>query len=169
MRDLSAAIPKATVVLAEALGGEVIAVHLIEQNRLGIVQHSSTRRLAPYVHASTLCLHAFWPPAEEAAYEARHPFNEYGAGVWGSEASFRKFLKQTRKLGHVAWESPAKRFLVAAPVFSTEGTLLAAVGVSVPIEHLRTENEKAAVVKRVNEAVGRLHGRAPNIPTGRDG
>lgn len=147
----------ATVVLAEPLGGEVIAVHLIDKNRPGVVQHSATRRLAPYIHASTLCMLAFWPPAEEAAYEARYPFQEYGAGRWGTEDRLRAFLEESRARGHVAWEAPNARFLVGVPVYSTEGTLLAAVGVSAAMTQPWTEAEKAAVVRTVTEAVARLH------------
>lgn len=147
----------ATVVLAEPLGGEVIAVHLIERNRAGVVQHSATRRLAPYIHASTLCMMAFWPAAEEAAYQARYPFQEYGAGIWGTEERLRTFLQETRARGYVEWEAPNSRFLVGVPVYSNEGTLLAAVGVSVAMTRPWSATEKAGVVRTVTEAVGRLH------------
>jgi len=146
----------ATVVLAEPLGGEVIAVHLIERNRPGVVQHSSTRRLAPYIHASTLCMLAFWPPAEEAAYTARYPFQEYGAGLWGTEERLRTFLEQARARGHVAWEAPNSRFLVGVPIYSSEGTLLAAVGVSVAMTQPWADAAKADLVRLATEAVARL-------------
>jgi len=160
VRKISVAIPKATVVLAEPLGGEVVAVHLMDQNRPGVVQHSSSRRLAPYIHASTLCLHAFWPNADESAYEARHPFHEYGAGVWGTETNFRAFLDKTRKLGYVSWEAPNGRFLVGVPVFSGEGALLAAVGASVSTEQPRTDREKRAIVTLIREGVAGLQASA---------
>jgi IclR family KDG regulon transcriptional repressor len=156
VKDLAAAIAQSTVVLAEPLGGEVIAVHLVEKNRPGVVQHSSTRRLTPYVHASTLCLMAFWPPAELAAYEARYPFQEYGAGVWGPETKLDAFLEAARRQGHVAWEGPDSRFLVGAPVYSAEGALLAAVGVSVTMNPSWGESKKSAIVAQVKTAVGRL-------------
>ena len=155
VRDLAAKID-ATVVLAEPLGGEVIAVHLIEKNRPGIVQHSATRRLAPYIHASTLCMMAFWPAADEAAYEARYPFHEYGAGVWGTEERFRMFLEETRARGHVEWEAPNARFLIGVPVYSPEGTLLAAVGVSVVRGDGWSDTDRGRAVRLVREAVGRL-------------
>jgi len=156
VRSLSIAID-ATVVLAEPLGGEVIAVHLVDKNRPGVVQHSSTRRLAPYIHASTLCMLAFWPPTEEAAYEARYPFQEYGAGIWGTEEKLKAFLEETRARGHVAWKAPNARFLVAAPVYSKQGSLLAAVGVSVAMTQPLTEAEQARVVRIVTDAVAGLH------------
>jgi DNA-binding IclR family transcriptional regulator len=148
---------EATVVLSEPLGGEVIAVHLIEMNRPGVVQHSATRRLAPYVHASTLCMLAFWPPAEEAAYRARYPFQEYGAGLWGNEDRLRRFLEETRARGYVEWEAPNSRLLVGVPVYSSEGSLLAAVGVSVAMTPPWTAARKAGVVRTVTEAVASLH------------
>ena len=148
----------ATVVLAEPLGGEVIAVHLVEKNRAGVVQHSASRRLAPYIHASTLCLMAFWPAAEEAAYVARYPFQEYGAGIWGTEERLNDFLQETRTRGYVEWEAPNSRFLVGVPVYSAEGTLLAAVGVSVAMTRRWSSAEKSKVVRTVTEAVARLHG-----------
>jgi DNA-binding IclR family transcriptional regulator len=156
VRDLAAQ-TKATVVLAEPLGGEVVAVHLIEKDRPGVVQHSASRRLAPYIHASTLCMLAFWPPAEAAAYEARYPFVEYGAGLWGSEDKLRAFLEETRCRGFLSWEPPNSRFLVGAPIFSREGSLLAAVGVSIAMEQRWTAKEKTAVVRIVTDAVARLH------------
>ena len=157
VKQLSSNIPNAAVVLAEPLGGEVVAVHLIDKNRPGVMQHSSTRRLAPYIHASTLCLLAFWPPAEEAAYKARYPFDEYGAGIWGTEAKLKAFLQETRKRGYVAWMAPNDRFLVGAPVYSKEATLLAAVGVSVASEKPLAETEQAAIVRKVTAAVAGLH------------
>lgn len=147
----------ATVVLAEPLGGEVIAVHLIEKNRPGVVQHSAARRLAPYIHASTLCMMAFWPAAEEAAYAARYPFSEYGAGVWGTEERLRRFLEETRARGFVAWEAPTARFLVGVPVYAREGTLLAAVGVSVAATEPLSEAKKDKIVQTVTQAVARLN------------
>lgn len=160
VRRLAGEIPNAAVVLAEALGGEVIAVHLIDKNRPGVVQHSSTRRLAPYIHASTLCFQAFWPPDEEAAYEARYPFNDYGAGIWSEKKKFHAFLEETRKCGHVAWEAPTSRFLVGVPVFSKDGTLLAAVGVSVATEGSPSPVGKDAIVAKVTAAVAGLHTQA---------
>lgn len=144
---------EATVVLAEPLGGEVIAVHLIEKNRPGVVQHSASRRLAPYIHASTLCMMAFWPPAEEAAYVARYPFSEYGAGIWGTEERLRTFLEETRARGFVAWEAPNARYLVGVPVYAKEGTLLAAVGVSAAAPEPWNEEKKAEIVRTVTQAV----------------
>jgi DNA-binding IclR family transcriptional regulator len=143
----------ATVVLAEPLGGEIVAVHLIEKNRAGVVQHSATRRLAPYIHASTLCMMAFWPPADEAAYVARYPFQEYGAGIWGTEQRLRAFLEETRNRGYVAWEAPNSRFLVGVPVYSKEGSLLAAIGVSVAMTRPWSDAEKQRVVRTVIDAV----------------
>jgi DNA-binding IclR family transcriptional regulator len=156
VRDVAAK-TDATTVLAEPLGGEVIAVHLIEKNRPGVVQHSASRRLAPYIHASTLCMLAFWPPAEAAAYEARYPFIEYGAGLWGSEDRLRAFLDETRRRGYLAWEAPNSRFLAGAPVYSREGLLLAAVGVSIPIDRPWVHAEKDAVIRIVTDAVARLN------------
>lgn len=150
----------ATVVLAEPLGGEVIAVHLIEKNRPGVVQHSAARRLAPYIHASTLCMMAFWPAAEEAAYVARYPFSEYGAGVWGTEERFRKFLEQARARGFVAWEAPTSRFLVGVPVYARQGTLLAAVGVSVAATEPLSKTRKDRIVQTVTQAVTLLNSNA---------
>ena len=155
VRDLAAKID-ATVVLAEPLGGEIIAVHLIEKNRPGVVQHSASRRLAPYIHASTLCMLAFWTPGEVAAYEARYPFMEYGAGLWGTEARLRGFLEKTRARGYLAWDAPNSRFLVGVPVYSREGSLLAAVGVSVAMDRAWSEAEKEAVVREVTTAVANL-------------
>jgi DNA-binding IclR family transcriptional regulator len=153
VRRLAAGIPNATVVLAEAMGEEVVAVHLIEKNRPGLVQHSSTRRLAPYVHASTLCFLAFWPPDEERAYETRYPFGEYGSGVWGEEQRLRDFLKEARNQGYVAFEAPTGRFLVGFPVCSPEGNLLATVGVSVATESPLALHEKDAIIAKVREGV----------------
>jgi len=147
----------ATVVLAEPLGGDIIAVHLVEKNRTGVVQHSATRRLAPYIHASTLCMMAFWPPADEAAYVARYPFQEYGAGIWGTEARLRAFLEETRNRGFVEWQAPNARFLVGAPVYSKEGALLAAVGVSVAATEPLPAESRSAIVRTVTQAVSRLH------------
>jgi DNA-binding IclR family transcriptional regulator len=156
VRRLAGEIPNAAVVLAEPLGGEIIAVHLIDKNRPGIVQHSSTRRLAPYIHASTLSFLAFWPPDEELAYTTRYPFSEYGAGIWGTAEKLRTFLQQARERGHVAWAAPNDRFLVGAPVYSGEGTLLAAVGVSVASLHPLSELEQRQVVQKVTGAVADL-------------
>jgi len=156
VRNLAAEIPNATVVLAEAMGEEVVAVHLIEKNRPGVVQHSSTRRLAPYVHASTLCFLAFWPPDEERAYENRYPFGEYGSGVWGEEKRLREFLAEARQQGYVAFDAPTGRFLVGFPVFSQEGNLLATVGVSVATDRPLTVREKEAIIRLVREGVDGL-------------
>lgn len=157
VRHLASEIPDATaVVLAEAMGGEVVAVHLVEKNRPGVVQHSSTRLLAPYVHASTLCFLAFWPPDEEAAYETRYPFSEYGSGVWGEEQRLREFLKDARSQGYVAFVAPNGRFLVGVPVYSLEGTLLATVGVSVASERPLSNREKNTIVEKVKQRVTAL-------------
>ncbi len=157
VRQLATEIPNAAVVLAEAMGGDVVAVHLIDKNRPGIVQHSSTRRLAPYVHASTLCFLAFWPPDEESAYETRYPFNEYGTGIWGDEQKLRTFLQETRERGYVAFEAPTGRFLVGFPVYSKESTLLATVGVSAASDLPLSSMEKNAIIDKVRKGVEGLH------------
>jgi DNA-binding IclR family transcriptional regulator len=156
VRRLAAEVPEATAVLAEPLGGEIVAVHLIEKNRPGVVQHSSTRRLAPYIHASTLCMLAFWPPTDAAAYQANYPFLEYGAGIWGTEANLRKFLDQARARGHVVWDAPNGHFLVGVPVYSSEGTLLAAAAVSASTDGRLSNARKAAIVQTVTNAVSAL-------------
>jgi DNA-binding IclR family transcriptional regulator len=99
---------------------------------------------------------AFWPPADEAAYQARYPFQEYGAGIWGTEERLQAFLAETRQRGCVAWEAPNSRFLVGLPVYSREGSLLAAVGVSVAMTRPWSEAEKDGIVRIVTEAVARL-------------
>lgn len=157
VKRLASELPTSTVALAEPLGGEVVAVHLIDKNRPGVVQHSSTRRLAPYVHASTLCMLAFWTPDEEHAYLNRYPFQEFGTGVWGTEKKLRAFLDQSRKRGYVAWEGPNSRFLAASPIFSPQQSLLASVGISIPMDDTWTSDEKQAVVNRMLSAVADLH------------
>ena len=76
---------------------------------------------------------------DEAAYVARYPFQEYGAGIWGTEARLRTFLEETRKRGFVEWQAPNARFLVGAPVYSKEGALNAG---------LLTERQLAALTDR---------------------
>lgn len=156
VRRLAAGIPNSTVVLAEAMAGEVVAVHLVEKNRPGVVQHSSTRLLAPYVHASTLCFLAFWSPEEEQAYENRYPFSEYGSGVWGEEQRLKDFLRDARSQKYVAFEAPNGRFLVGFPVYSQEGILLATVGVSVATERSLTGREKNVIIEKVRLGVESL-------------
>ncbi len=145
-----------TVVVAEPLGGDVIAAHLVEKDRPGVVQHSASRRLTPYVHASTLCMMAFWSPEEAAAYSARYPFQEYGAGVWGTEQRLKKFLEEARDRGYVAWDGQNSRFLVGVPIFTKGGALLATVGVSLESTKVSTAAAKARVVRTVTAAVARM-------------
>jgi DNA-binding IclR family transcriptional regulator len=147
---------QATVVVAEPLGGDIIAAHLVEKDRAGVVQHSGSRRLTPYVHASTLCMMAFWPAEEAAAYRARYPFEEYGAGVWGTEQRLHKFLEDTRSRGYVSWDGPNSRFLIGVPIFAKSGTLLAAVGVALESTRVPTAAEKAKATKIVMHAVAKI-------------
>jgi DNA-binding IclR family transcriptional regulator len=159
VRDLADRL-EGTVVVAEPLGGDVIAAHLVEKDRPGVVQHSASRRLTPYVHASTLCMMAFWSLEEAAAYRARYPFQDFGAGVWGTEQRLEKFLDEARDCGYVAWDNRDSRFLVGVPIYTKGGTLVAAVGVSLERTKVSTAAAKARVVRTVTEAVAEMSSKA---------
>ncbi len=129
---LHARFPQTTLTLTRALGGDVVAVRRMSPERAGFLERPAGNPMSPYSSASTLLFQAFWPEELRAEYRRRHPFSEYGAHLWPSQAALDRFLVRARRAGCAEPELKGDSFLIAAPVLDAGGRPLAALGARMP-------------------------------------
>ena len=133
VRELSRELPGATVLLAEAVGGEILTTLRVRPERPGILERPRARTLHPYATSCALVYQAFWSEEERNAFRERHPFQIHGAHIWGDLERLDAALEEIRKKGYAdpGLVGTGGR-AVAAPVFAPGGDLAAALGASAP-------------------------------------
>ena len=133
LRDMMTAYPKFTVSLAEVRGGEIVVAMRIMAERPGTLERPTDLRMQPYANASGLVYQAYWDSPMRLECRQRYPFYEFGAHLWESEAELDTFLDQVRKRAVVVPKyRPEVGWLVAVPVFGSNGQLRAVLGVRLP-------------------------------------
>lgn len=143
----------ANVVLTEAPAGEVEVVLRLSPERPGVLERPRGRVMPAYSSACSIAFQAFWTDHERSDYQRRHPFWEEGAFLWDKPERFDEVLAQVRFQGYA---DPIlhgrRRHLVAVPVFSPTGQLVAALGVSLPEQDLPEGRWEALVAAAVAAA-----------------
>lgn len=87
-----------TITLACLAGTEVRCLLRMTPLNPGVVQLPGERCFMPYVSASAILLQALYPQ-KTAALEQQYPFEEYGAGLWGSIENFSAAREKVVQLG----------------------------------------------------------------------
>ena len=87
MQKLHGDFPDCILTYSRLYAGEIRSLLRAVPGQQCIIQLPSDRILLPYVSASAMLLQAYYPN-ETQAWEQQYPFEEYGAGIWGSKANF---------------------------------------------------------------------------------
>lgn len=159
VRELFGALGNATVLLAEAVGGEVMTSLRMSPERPGVLERPRVRAMHPYATCCVLVFQAFWTEEERNAFRERHPFSLSGAHIWKSTKRLDDALVKVRHKGYAdpGLVGTGGR-AVAAPVFGPGRELVAALGASAP-----TERPAGRAWKKLVEKVGRA---ARSLSTG---
>jgi len=147
VQRLARRFPQATVTYCEPIANEIMNLLRMSPERPGVLERPRDRSMQPYVNAASLVFQAFWPPDQRLAYQQHHPFDEFGAQIWESEAALAEFLAEARQLGYVA--KPGRKIVpVAVPVFSDAHELLATVGIAVQRDSLGDVGQAVSEIVR---------------------
>ncbi len=121
------------VTYCEDIGGDVVLKLRMSPERPGLLERPWHSVMLAYTSASVLVYQAFWREDQRLQYEAKYPFATYGAHIWGDRETIDTFLSDVGRKGHA--DPPPKvkgernkLHRVAVPVFSTENSLLGALG-----------------------------------------
>jgi DNA-binding IclR family transcriptional regulator len=133
MRELSQALPQATLTFAEAAGTLIVVRLRISPDQPRRMQRPRSRTAAPYSSATGLLFLAFGDAEWTEELRLEHPFHEHASRLWSDPARLRDYLAEVRATGVAVPPFPHQEALrMAIPVFDAEGRLLASLGVSVP-------------------------------------
>jgi len=130
----------AEVVLAEHVGGEIIAVLLIPAGPGEIPTNPLPWPLHPY--GTGLVFQAYWSEAQLREYRKRHPFSEATTDVayWKSEDRVDRFLPVIRRRGCLVLRSDP--FRLAAPIFDSAGGIRAFISITKPMNLVSPAEER---------------------------
>lgn len=87
MQKLRERFPGCTITLAVLAGAEIRCLLRVTPRTPGVVQFPGRRYFMPYVSASAILLQSLYPE-RAALLEQQYPFEEYGAGLWGTPENF---------------------------------------------------------------------------------
>jgi len=149
LAELGRRVPAVNWVFAEGMDGEVVGS--LQAERGGPVTARRGSPMAAYASASALVYQAWSSETEREQFRARHPFAEFGAGLWRDEAELDGFLAAARSLGYVAPALPPGNVRVAVPVLAVDGRLHGALGgfqPCEPVEHAIISQRLAAELQR---------------------
>lgn len=96
---LAVKFPHDTLTVSKIIGGMVRCVLRISADRPGELQKSPEISFAPYASTTAVLLQSYFCEAI-AALEKQYPFEEYGAGIWGSREEFAKVRAEVRRRGY---------------------------------------------------------------------
>lgn len=113
LRRMAAEIPEATLTFTELTPGAILTRLRMSPDRPGEVQRPNGLVVMPYITATAVCLQA--TAANALEYEEKMPFEEYGAGAWGSPGKFNAAKERARRDGYAA-ASRNGRFSIVFPV-----------------------------------------------------
>jgi DNA-binding IclR family transcriptional regulator len=123
--------------------------------RPGIAEQPQHHVLGAYASSSALVFQAFWTEEDRNNFRRRYPFEEYGAGLWQSEATLDRYLQEVRHKGYALLPpSDRAQLRVAFPIFGAGNELRAVLGASVPAtDPLAQPAGYPQVVRAVSDAV----------------
>lgn len=98
--ELAEKFPQDTLTVSTIKAGQVRCVLRISPDRPGELQKNPEIFFAPYTSTTAMTLQAGASEAA-AAFEKQYPFEEYGAGMWGSRAAFAKIRMKIREDGYL--------------------------------------------------------------------
>lgn len=133
VRGLAAALPAATVILAEWRAGDLAVALRMHPGHPDLLERNPAMRLGPYTSACTLCFQAFAPTPEVAEFRQRYPHGETDMGRWHDLHELDAYLKTSRQAGSLVVADP-RMFRVGVPVWGPEGRILAVLGTSRLVE-----------------------------------
>jgi DNA-binding IclR family transcriptional regulator len=156
VHEIAARLP--TVVLAQGLGGEIQVLMRMSPERPGVAEQPRHHSLGAYASSSALVFQAFWTEEERNNFRRRYPFEEFGAGLWQSEATLDRYLEEVRHKGYALLPPTDRAQLrVAFPLFGVGDELRAVLGASVPVtDPLAQPAGYDEVVNAVSDAVQHL-------------
>ncbi len=151
IRELYAQLRVATVLVAEPVAGEMMAALRMDPTRPGVLERFPNWALPPYGTALALCYQAFASDAARREYRQRHPFAEYGAAAWGTEAALDTFLVAARRQGLVVVCSNHP-YRVAAPIFGPGNVFTGGIGASLSATRSPDSEDRARCAAHVQTA-----------------
>ena len=108
--ELAGKFPDSVITLSVLNAGEINCVFRISPDYPGELQQPEKNNFIPYTSASAVVLQAVHPQKTQH-WEAVYPFDEYGAGMWGSLENFKKV---TGEIARKKWYSRVgSSFLIA--------------------------------------------------------
>jgi len=124
--------PQAHFGLIQDEGGDSFARMIVFPEHYGKLCKMREFRQHSYEKVSSLLFLAYSSPAEAALFYQKHPYETEGAPYWGRRENFEAFLDKVRRLGYSQTDKPPTDRVfthrIAAPVFSSDGRVVAAVG-----------------------------------------
>lgn len=156
-----ARLPAASLVLLEPEAADTYQRLGVFADRPGVLVRRRDFRVDAYSKASSLLFLAHAGPGQAARFFRLHPFAKSGRAIWKTRARLDAFLSETRRLGYALPDFPdeneagAPLFRVAAPVFTPEETLGAAIAGWLPDDASRTaKRELVALCRGAAEELG---------------
>lgn len=168
VRRLGEQLPGFTITLAQAQGGDVLAVLRLGREQPGIVARPRQQVMGPYASASALVYQAFWHDEARASFRRHNPFDEYGAALWQRPEALEAFLAEVRQRGVVVLPRLADRQVwtrAAVPVFSPRGELLGTLGAACPHESAAALPSAETVVAALQAAAREIQAHLTQPPT----
>jgi len=91
--ELSRKFPDDTLTLAGMMGPDIRCIFRASPDRPGELQRPADKKFMPFVSVTSVVLMAADPAAAKVT-EEHYPFDEYGIGMWGSEAKLAAIKKR---------------------------------------------------------------------------
>lgn len=156
IHDLECQLPSPTITLAEMVSGQIVTTLRISPDNPGRIESCPNRVFAPYSSASALVFQAFLSQEQLTELRNRHSFWEYGSHFWENSLSLDGFIDRVRKNGYALLDIKEKHpsFVAAAPVFSINKKICAALGVC--LKNTNTVKDKDDYIEKLLKAARRL-------------
>lgn len=133
VRGLAAALPKATVILAERRAGDLAVTLRMHPGHRDHLERMPAMHLGPYTSSCMLCFQAFAPEPEVSEFRQRYPLGETDTGRWHDLHDLDSFLKTSRQTGTIVL-ADQRLYRVGVPVWGQEGRILGVLGTSRLVE-----------------------------------
>jgi IclR family acetate operon transcriptional repressor len=159
---LQRAHPEGVFILATASARSVTVVLRVSPESPGVIQHPVAHSLSAYGSSSALLFQALWPDEMRSAFSHLHPFWDSAApSLWKTPEALAAFLENIRRMGVAVTRFHGETGVkVSVPVQDREGTLVAALGGSVPTAGLTAAGRKNLVAE-LKAAATRLSQESP--------
>ncbi len=139
-------LPDVSFALLQWEEGETYQRISAEPYQFGRLIRRREYRVHSYEKASSLLFLAYASREEAASFHKKHPFEKEGIPVWKTQGALDRFLDKVRVLGWAQPDFPdAGLFRIAAPVWSSDGKIMAAVGAFAPEGEVNTKDRQKIV------------------------